>query len=110
MIPRRPAPAGSLAGAGDIGVALDTASNLLQSDRVAMPLFAEFAAVTVAEIALTYMREQVISCAPDRRTSARPSGTRRHPRGLCGTPGLKHPAGRRGRLSTQDPFNIKYPV
>ena len=38
-----------LVGAGGIGMALDTAMNLFQWDRVAMVLFANFAVAIVAE-------------------------------------------------------------
>jgi len=49
-----------LVGAGGIGMALDTALNLFQWDRVAMVLFAIFVVVIVAEIAVTYIRKRVI--------------------------------------------------
>jgi len=49
-----------LVGAGGIGMALDTALNLFQWDRVAMVLFAIFTVVIVAEIAVTYIRKAVI--------------------------------------------------
>ncbi len=49
-----------LVGAGGIGMALDTALNLFQWDRVAMVLFAIFSVVIVAEIAVTYIRKRVI--------------------------------------------------
>ena len=49
-----------LVGAGGIGMALDTALNLFQWDRVAMVLFAIFAVVIVAEIAVTYIRKHAI--------------------------------------------------
>ena len=42
-----------LVGAGGIGMALDTALNLFQWDRVAMVLVAIFAVVIVAEIVVT---------------------------------------------------------
>ena len=47
--------------AGGIGMALDTALNLFPWDRVAMVLFAIFAVVVVAEIAVTYIRKPVVS-------------------------------------------------
>jgi phosphonate transport system permease protein len=43
-----------------IAAALDTALNLFQWDRVAMMLFAIFAVVIVAEIAVTYICKRVI--------------------------------------------------
>jgi phosphonate transport system permease protein len=49
-----------LVGAGGIGMALDTALNLFQWDRVAMVLFAIFTVVIVAEVAVTYIRKHVI--------------------------------------------------
>ena len=49
-----------LVGAGGIGMALDTALNLFQWDRVAMVLFAIFSVVIVAEIAVTTIRKHVI--------------------------------------------------
>lgn len=49
-----------LVGAGGIGMALDTALNLFQWDRVAMVLFAIFVVVIVAEIVVTYIRKRVI--------------------------------------------------
>ncbi len=49
-----------LVGAGGIGMALDTALNLFQRDRVVMVLFAVFVVVIVAEIAVTYIRKNVI--------------------------------------------------
>jgi phosphonate transport system permease protein len=49
-----------LVGAGGIGMALDTALNLFQWDRVAMVLTAIFGVVIVAEIAVTYIRKRII--------------------------------------------------
>src|SRR5471030_2118262 len=49
-----------LVGAGGIGMALDTAMNLFQWDRVAMVLFSILCVVIVAEIAVTYIRKHVI--------------------------------------------------
>jgi len=41
-------------------VALDTALNLFQWDRVAMVLFASFTVVILAEVAVTTIRKRVI--------------------------------------------------
>lgn len=49
-----------LVGAGGIGMALDTAMNLFQWDRVATVLFAIFAVVVVAEIAVTQIRKRIL--------------------------------------------------
>jgi len=49
-----------LVGAGGIGMALDTALNLFQWDRVAMVLFAIFLVVIAAEIVVTAIRKKVI--------------------------------------------------
>jgi phosphonate transport system permease protein len=49
-----------LVGAGGIGMALDTALNLFQWDRVAMVLFSVFCVVVVAEIAVTQIRRRII--------------------------------------------------
>ncbi len=49
-----------LVGAGGIGMALDTALNLFQWDRVAMVLFAIFCVVVFAEIAVTQIRKRII--------------------------------------------------
>lgn len=49
-----------LVGAGGIGMALDTALNLFQWDRVAMVLFAIFCVVVVAEVVVTQVRKRVI--------------------------------------------------
>ena len=49
-----------LVGAGGIGMALDTALNLFQWNRVAMVLFAIFGVVILAEIAVTYIRNRII--------------------------------------------------
>ncbi len=53
-----------------IAAALDTALNLFQWDRVAMMLFAIFAVVIVAEIAVTYIRKRVIRTRLERVTPA----------------------------------------
>ncbi len=49
-----------LVGAGGIGMALDSALNLFQWDRVALVLFAIFAIVIVAELIVTQVRKRVI--------------------------------------------------
>jgi phosphonate transport system permease protein len=49
-----------LVGAGGIGMALDTALNLFQWDRVAVILAAIFAVVIVAELIVTQVRKRVI--------------------------------------------------
>ena len=49
-----------LVGAGGIGMALDTALNLFQWDRVAMVLFSIFCVVVLAEIVVTRIRKRVI--------------------------------------------------
>jgi len=49
-----------LVGAGGIGMALDTALNLFQWDRVAMVLTAIFGVVILAEIGVTYIRKRII--------------------------------------------------
>ncbi|HUP98389.1 MAG TPA: phosphonate ABC transporter, permease protein PhnE [Usitatibacter sp.] len=49
-----------LVGAGGIGMALDTAMNLFQWDRVAMVLFAIFAVVVLAEIVVTQIRKRIL--------------------------------------------------
>jgi phosphonate transport system permease protein len=49
-----------LVGAGGIGMAIDTAMNLFQWERVAVMLVAIFAVVVVAEIAVTYIRKRII--------------------------------------------------
>jgi phosphonate transport system permease protein len=49
-----------LVGAGGIGMALDTALNLFQWDRVAMVLTAILAVVVIAEIVVTAIRRRVI--------------------------------------------------
>jgi phosphonate transport system permease protein len=49
-----------LVGAGGIGVAIDSAMNLFQWERVALMLFAIFAIVVVAELAVTYVRKRII--------------------------------------------------
>jgi phosphonate transport system permease protein len=49
-----------LVGAGGIGMALDSAMNLFQWDRVAVILIAIFAVVVLAEIVVTQLRKRVI--------------------------------------------------
>ena len=49
-----------LVGAGGIGMALDTAMNLFQWDRVALVLFAIFAVVVIAELAVTHIRQRIL--------------------------------------------------
>ncbi len=49
-----------LVGAGGIGMALDTAMNLFQWDRVAMVLFAIFAVVVIAEVVVTQIRKRIL--------------------------------------------------
>jgi len=49
-----------LVGAGGIGMALDTALNLFQWDRVALVLAAIFAVVVVAEIIITQARKRIL--------------------------------------------------
>ena len=49
-----------LVGAGGIGMALDTAMNLFQWDRVAMVLFSIFAIVVIAEVVVTQVRKRVL--------------------------------------------------
>ncbi|CAG0977289.1 Phosphate-import permease protein PhnE [Burkholderiales bacterium] len=49
-----------LVGAGGIGMALDSAMNLFQWDRVAVILIAIFAVVVLAEIVVTQVRKRVI--------------------------------------------------
>jgi phosphonate transport system permease protein len=49
-----------LVGAGGIGMALDTALNLFQWDRVAMVLVAILAVVVIAEVAVTAIRKRVL--------------------------------------------------
>ena len=49
-----------LVGAGGIGMALDTALNLFQWDRVAVVLFSIFCVVVAAEIVVTQIRKRVI--------------------------------------------------
>lgn len=49
-----------LVGAGGIGMALDTAMNLFQWQRVAMVLLAIFAVVVAAEIVVTVIRKRVL--------------------------------------------------
>ncbi len=49
-----------LVGAGGIGMAIDSAMNLFQWERVAVMLFAIFAIVVIAEIAVTFIRKRII--------------------------------------------------
>ena len=49
-----------LVGAGGIGMALDTAMNLFQWDRVAMVLLAIFTVVIAAEIVVTVIRKRIL--------------------------------------------------
>lgn len=49
-----------LVGAGGIGMAIDSAMNLFQWDRVALMLVAIFAVVLIAELAVTYIRKRII--------------------------------------------------
>ncbi len=49
-----------LVGAGGVGMAIDTAMNLFQWERVAVILVAIFAVVIVAEIAVTQIRKRIL--------------------------------------------------
>ena len=49
-----------LVGAGGIGMAIDTAMNLFQWERVALMLVAIFAVVVIAELGVTYIRKKII--------------------------------------------------
>lgn len=49
-----------LVGAGGIGMAIDSAMNLFQWQRVALMLAAIFAVVVAAEIAVTYIRRRIL--------------------------------------------------
>jgi len=49
-----------LVGAGGIGMALDTAINLFQWDRVALILVTIFAVVVIAEVVVTQIRKRII--------------------------------------------------
>lgn len=49
-----------LVGAGGIGMALDTAMNLFQWDRVATVLVAIFAVVVIAEVVVTQIRKRIL--------------------------------------------------
>jgi phosphonate transport system permease protein len=49
-----------LVGAGGIGMAIDSAMNLFQWERVAVMLVAIFAIVVVAELIVTYIRKRII--------------------------------------------------
>jgi hypothetical protein len=59
-----------LVGAGGIGMAIETAMNLFQWDRVALMLFAIFAVVIVAEVVVTYIRKKIIQVALNRTPCA----------------------------------------
>jgi phosphonate transport system permease protein len=49
-----------LVGAGGIGMAIDSAMNLFQWERVALMLVAIFAVVVVAELVVTFIRKRII--------------------------------------------------
>ena len=49
-----------LVGAGGIGMAIDSAMNLFQWQRVALVLVAIFAVVLIAELAVTFIRKRII--------------------------------------------------
>ncbi|MNC64531.1 hypothetical protein D3C75_1147460 [compost metagenome] len=49
-----------LVGAGGIGMALDTALNLFQWDRVALVLAAIFVVVVLAEVVITQARKRIL--------------------------------------------------
>lgn len=49
-----------LVGAGGIGMAIDTAMNLFQWERVALMLVAIFAVVVIAELVVTFIRKRII--------------------------------------------------
>jgi phosphonate transport system permease protein len=49
-----------LVGAGGIGMAIDSAMNLFQWQRVALMLVAIFAVVLIAELAVTFIRKRII--------------------------------------------------
>ena len=49
-----------LVGAGGIGMAINAAMDLFQWERVALMLFAIFAVVIVAEVAVTFIRKKII--------------------------------------------------
>ena len=49
-----------LVGAGGIGMAIDSAMNLFQWERVALMLVAIFGVVLIAELAVTYIRKRII--------------------------------------------------
>ena len=49
-----------LVGAGGIGMAIDSAMNLFQWERVALMLVAIFAVVIVAELVVTAIRKRII--------------------------------------------------
>ena len=49
-----------LVGAGGIGMAIDSAMNLFQWERVALMLVVIFVVVLVAEVAVTAIRKRII--------------------------------------------------
>lgn len=49
-----------LVGAGGIGMAIDSAMNLFQWERVALMLVAIFAVVVIAEVVVTFIRKKII--------------------------------------------------
>ncbi|MFZ9298555.1 MAG: PhnE/PtxC family ABC transporter permease, partial [Hylemonella sp.] len=49
-----------LVGAGGIGMALDTAMNLFQWDRVSLILVAIFVIVLAAEVVVTQLRKRIL--------------------------------------------------
>ncbi|MFZ9255084.1 MAG: PhnE/PtxC family ABC transporter permease, partial [Hylemonella sp.] len=49
-----------LVGAGGIGMALDTAMNLFQWDRVSLILVAIFVIVLAAEVGVTQLRKRIL--------------------------------------------------
>jgi phosphonate transport system permease protein len=49
-----------LVGAGGIGMAIDSAMNLFQWERVVLMMFAIFAVVIVAEVVVTAIRKRII--------------------------------------------------
>ena len=51
---------GGLVGTGGIGMALDSALNLFQWNRVATILLAIFAIVILAEVAVTFVRKRIL--------------------------------------------------
>jgi phosphonate transport system permease protein len=57
-----------LVGVGGIGMAIDSAMNLFQWDRVALMLVAIFAVVLVAELAVTYSKANHLNAHPTGRS------------------------------------------